>query len=168
MRRVALWLLLLILAGCAGPFQLGVSVPRQKLQQRLDTHFPFETKVLLFAVSFSSPMLTLEPGADRVGLHLALEAGMPGVQYKGEVALDSGLAYQARTGSLVLVGPRLFRFQLEDMPEIFCRQVEKVVGPLVTAHLDSLPVYQLKEGQARRRLKGLRIEKDQVVTVLGL
>lgn len=169
MSRMIAWCLMLgMLAGCAGPLRLGKRIPQRELQQRLETHFPFKTQVLLFEVNFSSPVLTLEPGAERLGLRLALQAGMPGVHYSGEVAMDSGIAYQARSGALVLVAPRLLRFQLDEMPEIFCRQVEKVVGPLVTAHLDSLPVYQLQEGQARRRFKGLRIEKDQVVAELGL
>lgn len=167
LRLIACCLLLGVLAGCAGPLRLGVRIPQRELQRRIEQHFPFKTQVLLFEANFSSPVLTLEPGAERVGLRLALQAGMPGVEYRGEVVMDSGIAYQARSGALVLVAPRLLRFQLEEMPEIICRQVEKVVGPLVTAHLDSLPVYQLKEGQARRRLKGLRIEKDQVVAELG-
>ncbi len=169
MGRVIAWCVMLsTLAGCAGPLRLGMTIPQRDLQQRLDRQFPFETRVLLFDVKLSVPVLSLEPATDRVGLRLALQAGMAGVEYSGEVALDSGIAYQARSGALVLVAPKLLRFQLDEMPEIFCRQIEKVVGPLVTAHLDSLPVYQLKEGQARRRLKALRIEKNQVVAELGL
>jgi hypothetical protein len=166
-RMIACCLLLVTLAGCAGPLRLGVKVPQRELQQRLEAQFPFETQVLLFTVKLSAPLLSLEPVNERVGLRLALQAGMPGVQYQGEVAMDSGIAYRPQSGALVLVAPRLLRFHLDEMPEIFCRQVEKVVGPLVTAHLDSLPVYQLQERQARRRLKALRIEKNQVVAELG-
>jgi len=169
MGRVIAWCLMLAaLAGCAGPLRLGMRIPQQELQRRLEKHFPYRAEVLLFDVNLSAPVLTLEPGAELVGLRLALQAGMPGVQYSGEVALDSGIAYQAQSGALVLVAPRLLRFQLEGMPELICRQVEKLAGPLVTARLDSLPIYQLKEGQARRRLKALRIEKNQLVAELGL
>lgn len=169
MGRVIAWCMVLgLLAGCAGPLRLGMTIPQRELQERLDRHFPFETQVLLFDVKMSAPALSLEPATDRVGLRLALQAGMAGVNYQGEVAMDSGIAYRARSGELVLVAPKLLRFQLDEMPEIFCRQIEKVVGPLVTAHLDSLPVYQLQEGQARRRLKALRIEKEKVVAELGL
>ena len=169
MRKAIAWCLVLgLLAGCSGPLRLGKRIPQRELQRQLESRFPIETQVLLFEVKLKAPVLTLEPGTERVGLRLALQAGMPGVQYSGEVAMDSGIAYQANSGALVLVAPKLLRFHLEEMPEIFCRQVEKVVGPMVTAHLDSLPVYQLQEGQARRRLKALRIEKDQVVAELGL
>ncbi len=168
MRRLPVWCwFLVVLAGCAGPMRLGVTVPQRELQRRLETRFPFQTRVLLFDVNLSSPVLTLEPATERVGLSLALKAGMAGVEYQGQVAMDSGIAYQAKSGALVLVAPRLLRFQLDEVPEVLCRQVGKLVGPLVAAYLDSLPVYQLKEGQARRRLKGLRIEKDQVKAELG-
>ena len=168
MRLLPRWCLVLgILAGCAGPLRMGVRIPQQELQRRVDKRFPLQTKVLLFEVNLSAPVLTLDPGSDRVGLHLDMQAGMPGLEYHGEVAMDSGIAYQAQSGSLVLVAPRLLRFQLDEMPAVFCRQVEKIVGPMVTAHLDSLPIYQLKEGQARHRLKELHIEKDQVVAKLG-
>lgn len=94
--------------------------PQAQLQRALEKRFPYEQRLMeIFTVQLSQPRLSLLPGNNR----LRIEADMQirtvlGKSYRGQLAVQSGVRYEASQRALVLSQPELERFDLADLPKI--------------------------------------------------
>lgn len=165
---VAATLLVAGLAACASfPFGNSYTFSEGQLQRALDRKFPYDRHVLaVFDVTLSNPRLTLIPERNR--LAVAVDATMTnplgGAPFTGTLAVESALAYDAATMSVVLQDPEVENFTINGLPERWSRQLNGAGALMARQLLQGAPIYTFKPDQLTRG--GVQLQPTEV-TVLS-
>ena len=111
---------MLSVTGCSGMFsgEQTVFIDGSKLQQKLDTRFPVDKRLLgMFDVTVSNPRLSFDPAANKLGTRLTLATPavfglMPAM--KGNVDLAYGLRFEPSDNSVRMTNVEVKSVDLKD------------------------------------------------------
>ncbi len=139
------------LAACAGlPFGNDYTFSEAQLQRALDRKFPFDRHVLaVLDVNLSHPRLTLLPERNRlaVAVDATIVHPLGGAPFTGTLAVESALAYDPATMSVVLRDPEVQNFTVDRLPERWSRQLNAAGALIATQLLQGAPIYTFKPEQ---------------------
>lgn len=139
------------LAACAGlPFGNDYTFSEAQLQRALDRKFPFDRHVLaVLDVNLSHPRLTLLPERNRLAVAVDATIAHPlgGAPFTGTLAVESALAYDPATMSVVLRDPEVQNFTVDRLPERWSRQLNAAGALIATQLLQGAPIYTFKPEQ---------------------
>ena len=139
------------LAACAGlPFGNDYTFSEAQLQRALDRKFPFDRHVLaVLDVYLSHPRLTLLPERNRLAVAVDATIAHPlgGAPFTGTLAIESALAYDPATMSVVLRDPEVQNFTVDRLPERWSRQLNAAGALIATQLLQGAPIYTFKPEQ---------------------
>ena len=139
------------LAACAGlPFGNDYTFSGAQLQRALDRKFPFDRHVLaVLDVNLSHPRLTLLPERNRlaVAVDATIVHPLGGAPFTGTLAVESALAYDPATMSVVLRDPEVQNFTVDRLPERWSRQLNAAGALIATQLLQGAPIYTFKPEQ---------------------
>lgn len=139
------------LAACAGlPFGNDYTFSEAQLQRALDRKFPFDRHVLaVLDVNLSHPRLTLLPERNRLAVAVDATIAHPlgGAPFTGTLAIESALAYDPATMSVVLRDPEVQNFTVDRLPERWSRQLNAAGALIATQLLQGAPIYTFKPEQ---------------------
>ncbi|VVD69066.1 hypothetical protein PCA20602_00522 [Pandoraea capi] len=139
------------LAACAGlPFGNDYTFSESQLQRALERKFPFDRRVLaVLDVNLSHPRLTLLPERNRLAVAVDATVTHPlgGAPLTGTLAIDSALAYDPATLSVVLQDPEVETFTIDGLPERWARQMNAAGALIATQLLQGAPIYTFKPEQ---------------------
>ncbi|VVD94649.1 hypothetical protein PMO31116_01788 [Pandoraea morbifera] len=139
------------LAACAGlPFGNDYTFSEAQLQRALDRKFPFDRHVLaVLDVNLSHPRLTLLPERNRLAVAVDATIAHPldGAPFTGTLAIESALAYDPATMSVVLRDPEVRNFTVDRLPERWSRQLNAAGALIATQLLQGAPIYTFKPEQ---------------------
>ncbi len=139
------------LAACAGlPFGNDYTFSEAQLQRALDRKFPFDRHVLaVLDVNLSHPRLTLLPERNRLAVAVDATVAHPlgGAPFTGTLAVESALAYDPATMSVVLRDPEVQNFTVDRLPERWSRQLNAAGALIATQLLQGAPIYTFKPEQ---------------------
>lgn len=139
------------LAACAGlPFGNDYTFSEAQLQRALDRKFPFDRHVLaVLDVNLSHPRLTLLPERNRlaVAVDATIVHPLGGAPFTGTLAVESALAYDPATMSVVLRDPEVRNFTVDRLPERWSRQLNAAGALIATQLLQGAPIYTFKPEQ---------------------
>jgi hypothetical protein len=158
LRRAALVIVLLALAGCAG---LGgervLHVPHADLQALLDKRFPVRQRMLdLFELQLSNPRLQLRPEMNRLGTEIDVRGIASARTFDAVLALTYALRYEPGDATVRLAQPRIERLEGADGTRLPA-QARPLVQALGEAALDGLVLYRLSPERSRAlRASGYR------------
>jgi hypothetical protein len=149
---------------------------RETIQAQLTSRFPVERAVGFWAVRVEDPVLSLDAGANRVGLTLAVTAaglvptgsGVAMRSVTGRAGVEGRIEYRSEQGAFYLLDPRVTRLSFSDVPlevEVALKiAAEAALGVL----LKERPVYVLDakrsetEGQIKAHMSRVWVETDGV------
>ncbi|VVE67246.1 hypothetical protein PCA31118_02528 [Pandoraea captiosa] len=156
------------LAACAGlPFGNDYTFSESQLQRALERKFPFDRRVLaVLDVNLSHPRLTLLPDRNRLAVAVDATVTHPlgGAPLTGTLAIDSALAYDPATLSVVLRDPEVETFTIDGLPERWSRQLNAAGALIATQLLQGAPIYTFKPEQLNI---GGAIRQPGAITVLA-
>ncbi|GAB3625380.1 hypothetical protein PTE30175_01463 [Pandoraea terrae] len=139
------------LAGCAGfPFGNDYTFSESQLQRALDRKFPFDRRMLaVLDISLTRPRLTLLPDRNRIAVAVDASVSNPlgGAPLLGTLAVESALAYDPATRSIVLRDPEVDDFTVAGLPDRLSRQLRGVGAILAEQLLEGTPIYTFKPEQ---------------------
>ncbi|VVD85284.1 DUF1439 domain-containing protein [Pandoraea terrigena] len=139
------------LAACAGlPFGNDYTFSESQLQRALERKFPFDRRVLaVLDVNLSHPRLTLLPERNRLAVSVDATVTHPfgGAPLSGMLAIDSALAYDPATMSVVLRDPEVETFTIDGLPERWSRQLNAAGALIAMQLLQDAPLYTFKPEQ---------------------
>ncbi len=139
------------LAACARlPFGNEYTFSESQLQRALDRKFPFDRRVLaVLDVNLTHPRLTLLPERNRLAVSVDATVTHPlgGAPLIGTLAIDSALAYDPATMSVVLRDPEVETFTIAGLPERWSRQLNAAGALIATQLLQGAPIYTFKPEQ---------------------
>lgn len=139
------------LTACAGlPFGNDYTFSESQLQRALDRKFPFDRRVLaVLDINLSHPRLTLLPARNRLAVSIDATVTHPfgGAPLTGTLAIDSALAYDPATMSVVLRDPEVETFTIDGLPERWSRQLNAAGALIATQLLQGAPLYTFKPEQ---------------------
>ncbi|WP_261939737.1 DUF1439 domain-containing protein [Pandoraea sp. NE5] len=139
------------LSACAGlPFGNDYTFSESQLQRALDRKFPFDRRVLaVLDVNLSHPRLTLLPARNRLAVSVDATVTHPfgGAPLTGTLAIESALAYDPATMSVVLRDPEVETFTVDGLPERWSRQLNAAGALIATQWLQGAPLYTFKPEQ---------------------
>ncbi len=135
------------LAGCAvldGPQSFTVTA--QELEALLEKRFPLDRRMLeVLDVTVSTPRLRLLPDRNRLATELEVSTRdrLFGTSWRGRLALDAALRWEAADSTLRLQGVRVHEFSF-DGAEAFARrdQAERLAALLAERVLEDFTVYR--------------------------
>ncbi len=141
----AVWLL----GGPARAAGLGearsITVGEAELARLVEQRFPFELRVPDLADARAiQPRLRLLPQANRLALDvdLQLTERVIGASYRGRMAFDAGLRYDAADPAVRLSQARVRSFRFDSLPGEFAASVNRVGRELAEQMLEGQAVYR--------------------------
>lgn len=168
----------LLLAGCA--LGLGactrdlirVEIPREEMQQRIESSFPVRRQVVVTEILLEDPEIVLQTGGDRIGLRLRISVSTLGQPFfQGQSHLDGTLRYDRDAHAFFVDRIRTLSVDVPGLPPILLPTVEAVVQVVGGEIFRTQPIYTLREGGAdvalRVLLRSVSIEEGRVIAVLG-
>lgn len=139
------------LSACAGlPFGNDYTFSESQLQRALERKFPFDRRVLaVLDVNLTHPRLTLLPERNRLAVSVDATVTHPlgGAPLTGTLAIDSALAYDPATLSVVLRDPEVETFTIDGLPDRWSRQLNAAGALIATQLLQGAPIYTFKPEQ---------------------
>lgn len=139
------------LGACAGlPFGNQYTFSEGQLQRALERKFPFDRRVLaVLDVHLSHPRLTLLPARNRLAVSVDATVMHPfgGAPLTGTLAIDSALAYDPATMSVVLRDPEVETFAIDGLPDRWSRQLNAAGALIAMQLLQGAPIYTFKPEQ---------------------
>ncbi|MCC6532889.1 MAG: DUF1439 domain-containing protein [Burkholderiales bacterium] len=99
--------------------QREVFVSADKLSEALAKRLSIERKLLdVFTVRIAQPKVTLEPGSQRLRVDFDLSLGHPFSTrpMSGRAGISGALGYDAASRSVMLLEPKVERFEIEGTP----------------------------------------------------
>ncbi len=137
-------------ANLAGP--RDVSVPLSSLQAGVAKRFPLNKRMMdLFDVRLSNPTLSLQPGTERVGLHLDASVAPPFLKqaWRGTVSLSGRLSIDVARGAVFLNDPQLDRVTVDGVDGDRERQFGALANALLSKSMRDVPVYHFRMDDLR-------------------
>lgn len=147
-RTAAAGAALLALSACAnlaGP--RDVSVPLSKLQAGVEKRFPLHNKAMdLLDINLSNPRLSLQDGADRVGLMLDTSVAPPFLKqsWRGTVSISGRLSIDVARGAVFITDPRLDQVAIDGIDSGRQQQFGKLANALLGNSIRDVPVYNFR------------------------
>lgn len=143
------------LSGCAGlTGPRTVVLDEAELQKLIERAFPLDRRLLeALDVRVTTPRIRLLPERNRLATQLDIETRdrLFGGQWRGRLALDSALRYEAGDRSVRLQQVRVNDFSLDggSTPEGSRRtQADRIGALLAERVLEGLPIYRLTPERA--------------------
>lgn len=156
--------------------EITLRIPQRQIQEALDAKFPLEKKYLLiFTVRYANPVVTLDPGADRI--HVGLDAEtvfiVNGKTYGGSALVSGSVAYEPSKGEFNFMDSRIEKMSIAGIPEKYSNKVNEIGTLLLRQYLDHKPIYRLsnadtKQSLAKLVLKRVRVKEGQLEVVMGI
>jgi hypothetical protein len=146
--RLALALLVAALAGCAGfggPRVLTLS--ESQLATLLEREFPLDRRLLeVIDVRVGAPRVKLLPESNRLGTEMELQTTdrIVGRAFKGRIALDYALRYDALSQSVRLTQVRVSKLEFDGATGA-ARAGLQAIGPVLAEQLlNEVAIYRFK------------------------
>lgn len=145
--------LLGICAGCSGLFgPRDVVLPLPRLQQALDTRFPYSNRYLaLFDVTLSRPRLALRPESERIEIRMDVNfiPVLTNQSWNGSLAISGSLQVNPGQQALVLAQPRIEQFELEGVDPVYAGQLGRLGSVLAQQFLNEVALYRFEASDFR-------------------
>lgn len=153
-----------------------VRITNAQLQQQLAERFPVERSILLLLQwRLANPSLVFLPEQQRIGLGLDLHLNLrvEGEDLGGRVELETALRYDDAQGAFFLVEPSITKLAVRGVPESYVMRLQENLRKTLDEYFSQRPIYTLdprdmKQGAARLILRDVRIERDEIIVVLGV
>ena len=156
-RRLMLAGPLAVLASCAS-LPASVEVSKKQIEAALARRFPFETRSgELLNVKIGTPAVELLPDQNRVRLTSSFDVAerIARNAVHAELAVSFGLRYEASDATLRLTDVRIEQVDVENVPPLWQRALEKISQTVGASALDGVVLHrftpeQLARAQGRR------------------
>ncbi len=160
---VALTVVVMTLAACSAFVPSRVELSRERLQEIMARRFPVERRVLdAIDIGIGSPVVTLQPEANRVAIDLALTLGSRPV---GTMRVSQSLRYEPADHTVRLADVSVDRFAVDGLPGQFQRQLDRVGRPLVSSLLEGQVLYTMRPRDVERMAReGLQPSQPRVTS----
>jgi hypothetical protein len=184
-RWLALVLVPLTVVGCGRGLSVTVEVPRQKIQEKVESHFPVEVSGTeqgkKLHLTLSDPVILLEEGRDEIGLKVNLVARTDGLdnlpravkdgRFTGTATLFAGVNYDADRKAIVLTDPKITELSINQLPDGLAEPLRRLAEKAVAEKLAQHPIPL--EGDAtlekvRGHLKSISVKNGKVLVEIGL
>lgn len=172
MKKLAISLLLLALAGCAGlAGPRDIELPLHKLQSGLDRRFPMHKRALeLFDIALSRPRLSTLPDSGRIALTLDAAVALDGAvapsflrkSWRGSLALSGRLYVDPARNAVMMAEPAVDSFIVEGVGEAQQRQLTRVASVLMAQVAADVPLYHFRPDELR--YGGIQFVPTRIVT----
>jgi hypothetical protein len=168
---------LTLLASSCGTYT--VVMTRDDLQRRVEARFPVERDLPLGSLTFSNPVVRLDPGSDRIGLRMDAEAAaiplaaaLIGPVRRGSVELSGGLRYEPATAELFLASPRVESLSIDGIPPRLSEDLKVLLTGLGVDLLGNRPIHKLEGRNLREKaailaLRSVEVRDGRLVATLG-
>jgi len=147
-RKFAMFGLLFLVTACASLIGSHErEVPLSKLQQALQTKFPFNNRYLdLFDITVSNPKLSLQPDTNRVitALDARIAPAFLKKPWEGKLVLSGALKIDVARNAVVLTEPRLENLTLESATGSSAGKLAKLGALLAEDMLNNTVIYTFK------------------------
>lgn len=152
---IALASVVMGLAACAAFIPSRVELSRERLQEIVARRFPVQRRVFdVIDIGIGSPVVTLQPEANRIAIDLALSLG---ARPAGTMRVSQALRYEPVDHTVRLAEVTVDRFAVDGLPGQFQRQLDRLGRPLVAQLLEGQVLYTMRpkdvERMARERLQ---------------
>ena len=173
----AVWWCVCALVGfsaCKETFRREISFTDEELQAKIAKQFPLTRRGKLAKVVLRHPEVLLQVDSERIGLRAEVEIAPPlGRAFRGTMAFDAGVDYNADKGEFYLVDSRIEELELDEVPGQYRTLVRELANQVLGRYLDQLAVYRLdpddfEESLAKLVLKEVAVEGGRLVLHIGL
>ena len=174
--RVVCWVVcaLMGLTACKETLRREISFTAVELQAKIVKQFPLARRGKLAKVVLWHPEVLLQAGSQRIGLHAEVEiAPVLGRAFRGTMAFDAGVDYNADKGEFYLVDSRIGALEFDEVLGQCRALVRELANQVLGRYLDQLAVYRLdpddfEESLAKLVLKEVAVEGGRLVLRIGL
>lgn len=174
--RLVLWCAWVLVGflGCKETFRHEIVFTAAELQEKIAILFPLERQGALAKVVLRNPEVSLEADSARIGLRTEVEIVAPvGGVFRGAMAFDAGVDYNADKGEFYLVDSRIGELDLDEVPDRYQALARKLANQTLARYLEQMAVYRLdaddfEESLAKLVLKKVAIEGGRLILHIGL
>ncbi|MFW5828781.1 MAG: DUF1439 domain-containing protein [Planctomycetota bacterium] len=181
--KILLTIIVIVLLGL-GAFlyvrdqSFTVRVHESTIQEAMQQQMPIEKRYLaLVKVILSDPRLDLLAESDRfqVGLDATVDLALGDLTepLRGAMEASGAIRYEAGTGEVFLVDPKVESLAVPELPDQYREQVETAMTKALASWYSEQPVYtleatDLKRTAARRVLQSVTVDGNHLVIAFGL
>ena len=155
-----------------------IVITQEQIDGALADRFPVSKRyLLLLQVTYSEPVLSLLPEANRIRVGMKAELGYKRDEQDefigGSVAVVTGIRYDPEKYQFYLDDPKIETVSVQGVSPQFADRVKDGLQAVSKEHLESIPVYTIraddvKKTVARMILKDVRIRDGVIHVTLGL
>jgi hypothetical protein len=146
MKRLLLWWLVAVLAGCTALGPRTTVVSQDKLQALLAARFPYTGKIgPLFELQAQAPQLRLLPAQNRLGttIQVQITERLTHAVFSGVLDVDYGVQFEPSDQTLRMADVHVNTVGFTGVPERYQAIVQGLAPQLAERLLDGLKLHQI-------------------------
>jgi Protein of unknown function (DUF1439) len=174
MIRLMLLLLMFSFSQMSSGFSYTVELTERSLQEKVELIMPLEKKQYFFTVRLSEPKVALINKSNEVGMFMHVDVIAPGgFKGGGRGQIAGSVRYEQKTGEFFLDAPRLVGLEIDLLPKRLMPKISKLAEILLTKASSKLPVYRLRDDDAKHQLakstlKSIKVKDHKLLITLGM
>ncbi len=152
----------------------SVELSKDDIQQQVNRYFPLEQATPLSKLSYSNPVVILNPSTNRIGLEVSIRIEVPGIlPVEGRGQIDGNLEYRQQTQQFYLHDPKLTNVRFANSSHELASVVQQIVTNISQQSLPLILVYDLKDDDLRQKMaksvmKAVRVKEGKIYLDLEL
>ena len=152
----------------------SIELSKDDLQQQVSLYFPLEQATPLSKLTYSNPVVILNPNTNRIGLEVTIRIEVPGMlAVEGRGQIDGNLEYRQQTQQFYLHDPKLTNVRLANSSYELAGAVQQIVTNISQQSLPLILVYDLKDDDLRQKMaksvmKSVTVKEGRVYLELEL
>lgn len=141
-----------------------IDIERAELQARIAPRFPaHHCRIVIACLDLSNPVVVLAEGDDHIGLTADVKVSLGGSERAGRVGFAGRPRYVPADGQLFLDDLQITTLELAGFPAEYAALVKKHGPSLLSAQLQSHPVYTINTATTRGALAKWVVRDVKVV-----
>ncbi len=152
----------------------SIELSKDDLQQQVSLYFPLVQATPLSKLTYSNPVVILNPNTNRIGLEVTIRIEVPGMlPVEGRGQIDGNLEYRQQTQQFYLHDPKLTNVRLANSSYELAGAVQQIVTNISQQSLPLILVYDLKDDDLRQKMvksvmKSVTVKEGKVYLDLEL
>lgn len=145
--------LLLGMMFCLDAAAYTIELSRTDLQEYVDGYFPVQQVTPISKLTYSSPVVVLDPKTNRIGLEVTVKAEMPGMMpIAGRGQIDGDLEYRKETHQFYLHNPKVTNVRFANTDYQLTSTIQQIVSSIGQQSMPLILVYELKDEDLREKM----------------
>jgi hypothetical protein len=157
------------ISGCA-VFKRDIIIPRSKIQASLDSHFPFDAKVVVASIRLDTPVVYFKE--KNIGIKLRYSGGFLDKKLEGTTDFNGRITYRAEKGAFFLTDFEIVEATVNNAEFPANNKLQNILKDIIISCLAEYPFYTLKQKDFKQKLtklllKDAYVRGENLVLVLG-